>query len=995
MESEPGPSERPESTASSEPEGAASEESASESAESAESQSPAEGGADDIGNDSAPQQMQRSVPSAANTAAVQVRVGGSRTSSGVDDVAGVQLGLYSSLTATRPVNLDWAVCTSTPEGICAFDVPGTASGEENRTRPLFVRAYSAPKGYTSVTSLATGTVGAVASSTYGFPVGEEVRVCTAHWGSWCFSSRLQWQVHGGKTYTPLTSPGSGSDGVFPVIRENPELPDQCGLDIAVILDFSSSMRDSENALARTTTTLVNELEGTPSSVSLYNFGSSSPAASVSGQPNRTQQQSVASRAGANTVRSWYSQWDLGSWPWQRVANFRIPQNTEGRNWDRGLYAPAASGKSYDAAVLLTDGNPTFHGSPSGNGNQTSFENMEHAIFSANALKAQGVHVLAAGAGTAEIANSASRTNLDAVSGGGAAIQNSSFDAAAQTLASTMARNCQNSVSVVKQVIPEGRDLSQAVPSAGWELSAESSGMPLTRAGSSAPAASRVTGVTNSDGAFEVDLNFSGERAGTTDLSFRETPRSGFTLEQVDGRNARCTDGSGRRIPVSNVEHGFTLNDVGVGVGISCVLVNRELPPAASVIVEKTWLINGTEYDHGAQPEGIDAELAIYPADDTEKTSGEASWGEEHEGHFAGDQVQIKEDVQLSDARSGCRLTSAQVTSADGKALDPAASLTGQGYRSSALGSGITRFAVTNTVECEQRLTLTQDILGGAARSSDWALSIYSTPQDPGAGTRLFSADEGSLTASVEAEATYQLAATGGPAVYVQDDERTDPSRSPMASGSWKCVQTDDQGEALGSGMATGGAEGTVRIPLGGSAECTASSRTAQLTLLPHVINNNQGALLPEDFELRAESELGATALTAGPVTGDGTRTEDSTVLVRPGLSYSVAAQTVEKDLAFRRGELQRYLGDPDPEQPVDHRDDQLWETVSGDELQVAADRHETYRLISYDLAPSILPQTGGLGTLPYLLGGAALIALAALAALRLRNPSQNHGGRAS
>src|SRR5690606_34603026 len=83
------------------------------------------------------------------------------------------------------------------------------------------------------------------------------------------------------------------------------------------------------------------------------------------------------------------------------------------NWDRGLWQVAADPTGYDLTIVITDGNPTVYGAGKGPGDFTSFKEMEEAIFSANAIKAEGTRLLAVGVGDGV---SGSGANLRAVSG---------------------------------------------------------------------------------------------------------------------------------------------------------------------------------------------------------------------------------------------------------------------------------------------------------------------------------------------------------------------------------------------------------------------------------------------------------------------------------------------------------------------------------------------------------------------------------------------------
>ncbi len=849
VEPEQSPSEAPESAAPTEPED-------SSSATPEDDDAAAQVEDDATEKEPAPQQRMQRNWGGSNTATVEVKVGGSRSESSVTPLAGAQLGLFSSLRSSTPVNRQWGVCTSNPDGICTFSVPDAGSGywQPNRDAQLFVKAISAPQGYSTVAQMGVGGPGQVSSSSYGFRVGEksDVSQCS-YWG--CSTSTI-WELRGGETYRSFDSRGQSgfmsadgaSSGVFPFIRDNPALPSRCGMSVAVIMDLSSSMSGSEDSLAQTADAVVDQLQGSPSSVSIFSFGTSSPASNAWMPRYDTTPQSVRLPRDADAVRDLYSKRDARS-SWQRRANFWIHPSAEGTNWDRGLGAAGEMRNPYDAAVIITDGNPTFFGNRQGDGRSTRFSEVENAVFTANALKAEGTRVIAVGTGNREISSSVSSGNLLSISGPGATIQNTSFSAARDELAGMLEQNC-----------------------------------------------------------------------------------------------------------------------------------------ASSVAVDKTWVINGTEYAQGTQPEGINAELRLSAPGGSTGETRQAAWAEPHEGYSAGDQVRLNEDLNISEIRPGCSLDHSEVSAINSAPLDTPTSLAEGGFRSDALSAGLTRFSVTSTVTCEQSLTLTMEAKDKRAEASRWKLSAYSTPADPRRGKPVLSGSQGVKSRSIAAGQTLQLAAEQGPEVFVQDDRRLNPSRAPLATGSWTCVHSDGRGSAPGTDLPVGGEDGTVQVPLGADLNCKATSRTAEATLLKHVVNEHGGTIVPEDFQLQAAPTTNGTVLASKTVPGSGAPSASTAVLVRPAQSYTVSEESLVENLAFRTGELQRYTGAPT--EAIDHEDARLWETVSDGEITVEADGAEIYRLVSYDIAPSVLPQTGGLGSMPYLIGGGALITLAALAGLKLRHPAR-------
>ena len=107
-----------------------------------------------------------------------------------------------------------------------------------------------------------------------------------------------------------------------------------------------------------------------------------------GRPGRLAGSStpVSTPAGATIVKN-------------RINSYNKPGgNAGGTNWDRGIYQVAQSTSTFDVAVVITDGNPTFYGAGEGPGNRTRFREVENGIFSANAVKAEDTKVIAFGVG---------------------------------------------------------------------------------------------------------------------------------------------------------------------------------------------------------------------------------------------------------------------------------------------------------------------------------------------------------------------------------------------------------------------------------------------------------------------------------------------------------------------------------------------------------------------------------------------------------------------
>lgn len=334
-----------------------------------------------------------SVPAPSSTTAViNVKVRGDRTAGGPAALAGVTLQLYNGTsTPTTARSEAWATCVSDAQGDCSFTVPNTqcSSGfgglcweaAANRDRRFWVVATSAPVDWYLNSPLVVGTG---STSTYAFRTGENLRA--------------------GNTYTSGSAFMANNDsrtstGLWQASRVNPTLPLRCeaGLSVALVLDLSGSVTPYADTLKSAAKDMVDALAGSGSSVALFTFADTAP------------------RNSNNDGRNWGSlAIDQGTN--QQTIKGRIDAYATGggTNWDRGIWQAAASSTHFDLAIMVTDGLPTVAGADSsGPGSSTQFAQVEQAIFSANALKAEGTRVLAVGVGDGISGDPA---NLRAVSG---------------------------------------------------------------------------------------------------------------------------------------------------------------------------------------------------------------------------------------------------------------------------------------------------------------------------------------------------------------------------------------------------------------------------------------------------------------------------------------------------------------------------------------------------------------------------------------------------
>ncbi|PZR52989.1 hypothetical protein DNL40_10095, partial [Xylanimonas oleitrophica] len=498
------------------------------------------------------------VPAAGQPATVVVHVGGDRAGDGgVSGLAGVTLGLFPSEGATAPVAAPWATATSDAAGVVTFTVPAEGTGTA-----YWVKGISGSGAYTLNPSLATAPITNPTSDTartYAFQTPQLQQGGT-------YESGKDFMRQGG------TNDYASSTGTWAPSRSNPDLPEQCGLDVALVVDLSASVlqANATQDLRRAATSYANALLGTPSRVQLISFGTT--ATTVSGLT------SVSTQAGVDGLT--------------RSINTLQPQSSSYTNWDGALRTVRQQDGAFDLAVVITDGNPTVLGDGSA-GRNTRLAEVEAGIFSANALKSEGTHVLAMGVGDAVRSKNAA-LNLQAISGPDDFVQAADYEALAQELRDRVFERCAPSLTVVKQVAPA--DGGPAAPAAGWTFDASGDAV-------------SATGTTDGTGAVNFPVT-SDAGSGRTPVTVTERQQPGYTLQQQDGSNAVCTvknkdNPLGTTLGVENTgTDGFTLS-MGSGDMVSCTVVN-----AAPAELSTTVTADPTferDYDWGVSKQVKDAD----------------------------------------------------------------------------------------------------------------------------------------------------------------------------------------------------------------------------------------------------------------------------------------------------------------------------------------------------------------------------------------------------
>jgi uncharacterized membrane protein len=301
-----------------------------------------------------------------NDPTITIRVGGVRTAENGPPGPPAASGLAGVTFRVTPASAGHPeTCVSTAAGRCTLHVSA------NRT--YTITQVGTPSGWFASPSLAAGTLGQTTPRAY---------------------DTLSVKVGTGNVTIPAAAPNSDTSptargGTWALSRDNPALPEGCGLRIALLIDLSSSISQTllptYKAAARA---FVGALKGTPSSIAIYTFGTTGPASGV--HDANLAPVSVATQAGVTTLVN-------------KINGLTVPSGA-GTNWDAGFWQIVRDNPTYhyQSTVILTDGDPTYYG-PSGNlggsGTRTRFAEIENGIFSANALKAAGTTVLSVGIGT--------------------------------------------------------------------------------------------------------------------------------------------------------------------------------------------------------------------------------------------------------------------------------------------------------------------------------------------------------------------------------------------------------------------------------------------------------------------------------------------------------------------------------------------------------------------------------------------------------------------
>lgn len=425
--------------------------------------------------------------------------------------------------------------------------------------------------------------------------------------------------------------------------------------------------------------------------------------------------------------------------------------------------------------------------------------------------------------------------------------------------------------------------------------------------------------------------------GTLNLSGTTPTWGGWNSDLRPGESIRITydfvlGETARGRQLTNTATG----SAGVGIGRITANATVAFPVAVTLELRKTWIVDGVSYVDGTQPSGISATATA-----TGPGSGASpiAWSTRRDGYVVGTAVQIAETTTI-DPSLACTATG--TATVDGVQRPMPDEIV--------LRAPHTVVEVTNTLACDTRLTLHNEVGFGTADPDQWTLSATGPTAGGPSGAS-------GVSALVQASAPYALTQAGGPATYTP-------------RGPWVCLDADTNTPvALESG--------SVRVPLGTHLECTVVQSTAQLILLKSVVNDNGGTLTSGAFRLTADPAH--PDLTATTVDGDTEVTALNTFEVRPDHAYALSEDM--GDYAYLGQSIERYVG-PTGATSAQLADAGNWQPL--DPAQAAAvtvpiGERGIYRFVNDDAPALTLPLTGGIGADTYLFGGAGLLLFGLLA----------------
>jgi len=382
-------------------------------------------------------------------------------------------------------------------------------------------------------------------------------------------------------FVPVQASAYPGQPQTPTVVSNPALSQACGLDIALVIDNSTSIDSSEMTQMKSAlTSFTNALSGTPTEFSVTRFAD-----------NASVTQSFTNNVSA-----------------VNTAINNVPVNGGYTNWEDGFTKAASTlpnRSNPNLVIFATDGDPTTSNTVGGTDTNQPNAHLNPAIVAANAIKTGGTRILMLGIGLGGDSGSVNR--LKQVSGPNADtgsvltsdVITTNFSTLASALATFAQETCGATITTQKLIDADGnlQTTNDQTPAAGWTFDVNGGSNPdatTTDSNGLTPAVKVTTG-TGYSVAETVKSGYSVLSASCTGATNNGTWSSGNTLTgvQVAANNiVRCTfinkadKGSVKLVKEVTNDNGGQLgvNAFGLSIGGTAVTSGQTLVVPAGVLV---------------------------------------------------------------------------------------------------------------------------------------------------------------------------------------------------------------------------------------------------------------------------------------------------------------------------------------------------------------------------------------------------------------------------
>lgn len=521
---------------------------------------------------------------------------------------------------------------------------------------------------------------------------------------------------------------------------NPPAGQSCGIDIALVLDSSGSIDNSNLDLMKSSfkNFVDSMLPGTPTVFSVTDFDTTATVVSTFSDNITTVKTAID-----------------------------IPTSGGGTNWEDGLLKSSGTfdprSDVPNLIIFASDGEPTFNNGPDGDntGWLMDGEDLTRAIIQANTIKNAGTRIITLGIGS-----SVSEANLKSISGADAYYSAANFSDLAGALDDITTELCGGTITVNKIIDADGNleTKDDQAPGEGWQFNVAGEEKTTDANGQTSPkevdSGSYSVGETNQTGYQLIDANCTGatdngskegdsiygiqiENSDIVTCAFYNSPKAGtltvykivnnnyggdaiasdFTIEVSNGSpgsfqgsdqdGVQVTIPAGASFDVSETDgpEGYAGSYSGTCSGtmvpdgqVSCTITNEQLDPhrdEGTITVIKN-VIN----DNGGTADASD--FTLYVGSYT-VTSGASNY-------YAPGEYILSEDLNVS----GYENTG--ILCVDGKIETEGGTVTLEA------GHAIT-CTITND-DIQPKLTVIKEVIGGEAQISDFPLSVALGQNDP-------------------------------------------------------------------------------------------------------------------------------------------------------------------------------------------------------------------------------------------------------------------------